>query len=98
MVINPFFILVIIFFFLSRCEGLKEMLSIIETYSSLALSHIEGIETLNHHFRNIVINMKKKTYDLMDPRKPEFETDFEEFKSHVHDILVSFLYDFFFAI
>ena len=75
-----------------RCELLKEMLNIIEIYSSLGMSHIEGIETLNLHFRNIVLTMKKKPYDLLDPRKPEFEVDFEEFKSHINDILVSYLY------
>lgn len=72
-----------------RCELLKEILKIIDTYSSLGLSHIEGIETLNLHFRNIVLNMKRKPYDVLDPRRPEFEVDFEEFKSHVNDILVS---------
>ena len=33
--------------------------------------------------------MKKKPYDILDPRCPEFEVDYEEFKSHVNDILVS---------
>ena len=65
------------------------MLNIIETYSVLSLSHIEGIEVISNRFQLVIAGMKKKPYDLLDQRKGEFNTDFEEFKQVTHDILVS---------
>lgn len=65
------------------------MLCTIEVYSSLGLSHIEGIETLHSRFQLIVSGMKKKPYDILDQRKTDFDVDFEEFKRSALDIRVS---------
>lgn len=67
------------------------MLQIIETYSTLGASHIEGIDVMNNRFQLIVSSMKKKPYDLLDQRKSDFDVDFEEFKRSTADILVSVL-------
>ena len=64
------------------------MLQIIETYSTLGASHIEGIDVMNNRFQIIVASMKKKPYDLLDQRKSDFDIDFEDFKRSTADILV----------
>ena len=64
------------------------MLTIIETYSSLGSSHIEGIEVICNRFQLLVSGMRKKPYDLLDQRKSDFDADFEEFKKNTLDILV----------
>ena len=65
------------------------MLCTIDVYSSLGLSHIEGIETMHSRFQLIVSGMKKKPYDILDQRKSDFDVDFEEFKRAALDIRVS---------
>ena len=75
------------FFF--RCGKLEEMLNTIEMYSKLASSHIEGIEVMSNRFQILVTGMRKKPYDLLDQRKSEFDSDYEEFKRLTRDILVS---------
>ncbi len=65
------------------------MLQVIQTYNNLGLSHIEGIDVMNSRFQLLVAGMKKKPYDLLDQRKTEFDTDFEEFKRMTLDITVS---------
>lgn len=67
------------------------MLETIDVYSSLGLSHIEGIDTLHSRFQLIVSGMKKKPYDILDQRKTDFEADFEEFRRMTLDIRVCWL-------
>ena len=68
------------------------MLHTIDVYSSLGLSHIEGIETMHSRFQLIVSGMKKKPYDILDQRKTDFDVDFEEFKRSTLDIRVRSIY------
>ena len=74
---------------LHRCSKLEEMFHIIETYSSLGNSHIEGIEVMSGRFQILVATMRKKPYDLLDQRKSDFDADLEEFKRLTLEILVS---------
>ena len=74
---------------LFRIGKISEMLQTIDVYSSLGLSHIEGIDTLHSRFQLIVSGMKKKPYDILDQRKSDFDADFEEFKRLTLDIQVS---------
>lgn len=64
------------------------MLTTIEVYSSLGLSHIEGIETLHSRFQLIVSGMKKKPYDILDQRRTDFDADLVEFKRSTLDVRV----------
>ena len=73
-----------------RLDKITEMLLSIKTYSTLGLSHIEGIETLHSRFQLIISGMKKKQYDILDQRKTDFDADFEEFKRMALDIRVSY--------
>lgn len=72
-----------------RCGKLEEMLNLIEAYTKLSSSHIEGIEVISSRFQLLVSGMKKKPYDLLDQRKSDFDGDFEEFLRLTRDILVS---------
>lgn len=65
-----------------------QMLSTIETYSVLTTSRIEGIEPMCAKFQTIFANVKKKPYDILDHRKIDFDTDFEDFKSSIYDLEV----------
>ena len=73
----------------SRLCKVREMLEISTTYSTLGQSHVEGIETIHSRFQLLVTGMKKKPYDLLEHRKTDFDTDFEEFKRQSVDIKVT---------
>lgn len=73
---------------LCRLAKLTEMLQTIETYSSLGLSHVEGIDALHSRFQVLVSGMKKKPYDLLDQRKSDFDGDYMEFQRQVLEIRV----------
>ena len=66
-----------------------ELFETIGIYSSLGLSHIEGIEQLNSRFNLSISTLKKKPYDILDQRKTDFDGDFEDFKRQVIELNVS---------
>ncbi|XP_028415244.1 dynein heavy chain 5, axonemal-like [Dendronephthya gigantea] len=69
--------------FCKRLEKLDDMLIAMENLSGLQKIKIEGIETIVIRYQTMVATVKKKTYDLLDHRKGEFDTDYEEFKQSV---------------
>ena len=64
------------------------MLNALETFSVLSESKIEGIETISNRFQHMYSSLKKKPYDPLDHRKPDFEADFFEFTRHISEIQV----------
>uniref|UniRef100_A0A4W3JTU8 Dynein axonemal heavy chain 8 n=1 Tax=Callorhinchus milii TaxID=7868 RepID=A0A4W3JTU8_CALMI len=72
--------------FCKRLGKISEMVKIVNTFSALKNSTIEGIEMLAFRFQNIYTNLKKKNYDMLDPRKKEFNTDYAEFTKQVYDL------------
>ena len=54
----------------------------------LSESKIEGIEAISNRFQHTYSALKKKPYDPLDHRKPEFETDFAEFKRQISELQV----------
>ena len=76
-------------YWLNRLDKLREVLETAETYSTLGLSHIEGIETLHNRFQLLLSNLKKKPYNPLEQRKTEFDGDFEDFKRQALDIKAS---------
>ncbi|KAM5298313.1 dynein axonemal heavy chain 8 [Ctenodactylus gundi] len=74
--------------FCKRLEKIKEMITIVQTYSSLSSSTIEGIDILAIKFKNIYQGIKKKQSDIMDPRRTEFDTDFLEFITKINSLEV----------
>ena len=59
---------------------------LIETYSILHVSKIEGIDVIGARFETIYKNMKKKPYDILDHRKIDFDHDFDDFKRYISEI------------
>lgn len=71
-----------------RLERLKELFNTIGVYSSLGLSHIEGIEQINSRFNLSIASIKKKPYDVLDQRKTDFDGDYEDFKRQLQELNV----------
>lgn len=74
---------------MSRVDNIVDFLHSTETYHTLSLSRIEGIETYNNRFGVLVSNIKKKAYDPLDHRKKDFDVDYEDFKGQLKDLEVS---------
>jgi dynein heavy chain len=72
--------------FCNRLVKLQELMGILGVYSTLGLSHIEGIEAYHNRFNLAVTTLKKKPYSVLDQRKTDFDMDFEDFKRQVKDI------------
>lgn len=87
--VNCLSAIVIRFLDLCRLEKIREVVETVETYSSLGLSHIEGIDTLHSRFQLAFTTVRKKPYDPLDQRKSDFDNDFQEFKRQTREILVS---------
>eukprot|EP00117_Sycon_ciliatum_P004310 scpid857/ scgid8744/ Dynein heavy chain 5, axonemal; Axonemal beta dynein heavy chain 5; Ciliary dynein heavy chain 5 len=66
--------------FCRRCSRIEDMLVVIHTFLSLTQSRLEGIEPMAARYNLLVSNVKKKTYDILDHRRGEFDTDYDEFK------------------
>jgi len=60
----------------------------VEVYSGLQTCVIEGIEALSNKFQNIFLSIKKKQYDVLDHRKPEFDRDYDEYQKYLFDLEV----------
>uniref|UniRef100_A0A667G8R3 Dynein axonemal heavy chain 8 n=1 Tax=Lynx canadensis TaxID=61383 RepID=A0A667G8R3_LYNCA len=72
--------------FCKRLEKITEMITIVQTYSALSNSTIEGIDIMAIKFRSIYQGVKKKQYDILDPRRTEFDTDFSEFMTKINGL------------
>lgn len=75
--------------FAKRLEKLQELFHTIGVYSTMGLSHIEGIEQLHSRFNLIIASLKKKSYDVLDQRRTEYDADYEDFKRQLTDINVN---------
>uniref|UniRef100_A0A8W4F7I0 Dynein axonemal heavy chain 8 n=1 Tax=Sus scrofa TaxID=9823 RepID=A0A8W4F7I0_PIG len=73
--------------FCKRLEKVK-MITIVQTYSALSNSTIEGIDIMAIKFKNIYQGVKKKQYDILDPRRTEFDTDFLDFMTKINGLEV----------
>uniref|UniRef100_A0A8D1KVR1 AAA+ ATPase domain-containing protein n=1 Tax=Sus scrofa TaxID=9823 RepID=A0A8D1KVR1_PIG len=74
--------------FCKRLEKVK-MITIVQTYSALSNSTIEGIDIMAIKFKNIYQGVKKKQYDILDPRRTEFDTDFLDFMTKINGLEVN---------
>ncbi|XP_046878072.1 dynein axonemal heavy chain 8-like [Hypomesus transpacificus] len=72
--------------FCKRLEKITRMITAVKTFSVLGVSTIEGIDTLAGKFQNMYLTMKKKQYDILAPRKAEFEVDFAEFMTQMNNL------------
>ncbi|XP_043531467.1 dynein axonemal heavy chain 8-like [Chiloscyllium plagiosum] len=72
--------------FCKRLAKITEMVEAVKTFSALHNSTIEGIEILAIKFQNIYLNLKKSHYDILDPRKKEFNSDYAVFMKQMFDL------------
>lgn len=68
---------------------ITEMITIVQSFNSLSLSTIEGIDIMAVKFKNIYQSVQKKQYDILDPRKTDFDVDFVDFLTKVEGLEVS---------
>ena len=73
----------------SRLQKLRELFETVSLYNCLNLSHIEGIEQLGSRFNVTFSTLKKKPYDVLEHRKTDFDSDYEDFKRQVTELDVS---------
>ena len=63
------------------------MFDTIHQFSSLAqYTHLDGLDQMIKNFYNIVDDIKRKPYDLLDFYKTQFDRDFLEFNVNIHDL------------
>ncbi|XP_067841426.1 dynein axonemal heavy chain 8-like [Heptranchias perlo] len=72
--------------FCKRLTKITEMVKAVKTFSVLKNSTIEGIEILAIKFQNIYLNLRKSHYDILDPRKKEFNADYTTFMKQIFDL------------
>ncbi|KAK3736698.1 hypothetical protein QZH41_011488 [Actinostola sp. cb2023] len=72
--------------FCKRVMKIIEVLNALETFSVLSKSKIEGIESMASKFNHIYSTLKKKPYDPLDHRRPDFTVDFAEFKRQISEL------------
>ena len=73
--------------FTKRCKKLISMFDTIHQFSSLAqYTHLDGLDQMIKNFYNIVDDIKRKPYDLLDFYKTQFDRDFLEFNVNIHDL------------
>uniref|UniRef100_A0A8V0ZHJ8 Dynein axonemal heavy chain 8 n=1 Tax=Gallus gallus TaxID=9031 RepID=A0A8V0ZHJ8_CHICK len=74
--------------FCRRLEKITEMINVVQTFRALSMSTIEGIDIMAIKFKNIYQSVQKKQYDILDPRKTEFDVDFVDFMAKIEGLEV----------
>ncbi|KAM6082368.1 dynein axonemal heavy chain 8 [Chlamydotis macqueenii] len=69
-----------------RLEKITEVITVVQNFCALSLSTIEDIDTMAVKFKKIYQSVQKKQYDILDPRKTEFDVDFVNFMAKIEDL------------
>lgn len=78
------------YLFSKRCEKLIDMFKTIDQFSSLSQhKHIEGLDFIIKKFNDIVDDVKRKPYDLLDFTQTQFDRDILEFNVNINDLEMS---------
>ena len=73
--------------FCKRLHKLIDLFTTIWQFSSLEQhTHIEGLEAMLKNLNNIIDDVKRKPYDLLDYTKNAFDRDFLEFNVNINDL------------
>ena len=65
--------------FCKRLEKIAHMITTMQAYSAIGDVRIEGIEIIAVRYKTIIEAVRKKTYDILDHRKSDFDVDYAEF-------------------
>lgn len=68
---------------------ITKIITVVQTFDALSQSTIEGIDIMAIKFTNIYRNIQMKQYDILDPRKTDFDMDFADFMVKVEGVEVS---------
>ncbi len=74
--------------FCKRLDKIADVITTIESLSALNYVKLEGLEPATVKYKNIVEGIRKKSYDVLDHRKPDFENDYNDFRSQVDALQV----------
>ncbi|XP_029955923.1 dynein heavy chain 5, axonemal [Salarias fasciatus] len=85
--------------FCRRLEKIADMASTLESLDALQNMRVEGVEKIFVRYQTIVSTTKSKTYDILDHRKLEFDSDYSDFQLQVEGLFQSLrsLLDFWFS-
>ncbi|KAJ3166591.1 Dynein heavy chain 5, axonemal [Geranomyces variabilis] len=72
--------------FCKRIQKVTDMFSIIEKFSLLERLGVEGMDGIIKRFSNVMMQMQRKGYDILDHRKMEYDTDYNTFKKQISDL------------
>ncbi|XP_010787220.1 dynein heavy chain 5, axonemal-like [Notothenia coriiceps] len=75
--------------FCRRLEKIADMASSLESLAALQHMKVEGIEKIYVRYQSIVSTTTSKTYDVLDHRKLEFDSDYADFQLQVHSLFQS---------
>ncbi|XP_059182778.1 dynein axonemal heavy chain 5 [Centropristis striata] len=84
--------------FCRRLEKISDMASSLESLSALQHIKVEGVDKIYVRYQTVVSTTKSKTYDVLDPRRLEFDSDYADFQLQVQGLFQSLqsLLDFWF--
>ncbi|XP_028288430.1 dynein heavy chain 5, axonemal [Parambassis ranga] len=84
--------------FCRRLEKIADMASTLESLAALQNMKVEGIDKICARYQTIVSTTKSKTYNILDHRKLEFDSDYADFQLQVQALFQSLqsLLDFWF--
>ncbi|KAJ3055739.1 Dynein heavy chain 5, axonemal [Rhizophlyctis rosea] len=72
--------------FCKRIQKVIDMFNVIGKFSKLEELGIEGMDFLIKRFTNIMMQMQRKPYDILDHRKMEYDSDYTTFKKQITDL------------
>ncbi|KAJ3342801.1 Dynein heavy chain 5, axonemal [Gonapodya sp. JEL0774] len=72
--------------FCKRIQKVIDMFNIIEKFSLLEKLGVEGMDSINKRFSTILMTMQRKPYDILDHRKIEYDSDYNNFKRQISDL------------
>ncbi|KAG9275828.1 dynein heavy chain 5, axonemal-like [Astyanax mexicanus] len=75
--------------FCTRLKNISDMATTLEALSALQEIQLEGIEKIHIRYQTIITNIKSKTYNVLDHRKVEFDSDYSEFKGQIQALFQS---------
>ncbi|KAL3320549.1 Dynein heavy chain 8, axonemal [Cichlidogyrus casuarinus] len=75
--------------FCRRLLKIHELIDNMTGFAELLDIKFEGIEPICAKIRSITDNVKKKNYDILDHRKPEFDNDYTDYMAQFEGVMTS---------
>eukprot|EP00050_Salpingoeca_kvevrii_P002276 m.190165 g.190165 ORF g.190165 m.190165 type:complete len:4578 (-) comp10576_c0_seq1:102-13835(-) len=73
--------------FCRRLDRVNQTRALCSNWSVLQQSKLEGLEPINVQFRSLSGSLQKKPYDVLNTRKLEVDTDFDQFHADMEALL-----------